>query len=76
MGGYAGLEFVLRLHFDSLHDAVGQQRCRFSMIKGMDVDVLLAEVKLRFMYLRNCLSYPADVVCEFSNCVLCRRDSS
>lgn len=33
-GGFAGLEFVLRLHFDSLHDAVSQQRCPFSVIKG------------------------------------------
>lgn len=75
-GGYAGLEFVLYLPFDSLHDAVSQQRCPFSMIKGMDVGVFLAEVKPRFIYLGNWLSYPAGAVCEFSNCMLCCRDSS
>lgn len=70
MGGYAGLEVVLHLHFDSLHDAVSQQRCPFSMIKGMDVGVFLAELKPRFIYLGNWLSYPVDAVCEFSNCML------
>lgn len=44
-GCYAGLEFVLHLHFASLSDAVSQQRCPFSMIKGMGVNVFLAEVK-------------------------------
>lgn len=75
-GGYAGLEVVLHLRFDYLHDAVRQQRCPFSMIKGMDAGVFLAEVKPRFIYLGNWLSYPIDAVCEFSNHVLCCRGCS
>lgn len=75
-GGYAGLEFALHLHFDSLHDAFSQQRCPYGIIKGMDVKVFVAEVKPRFIYLENWLCYPIDAVREFSNTRLCCRDSS
>lgn len=75
-GGYAGLEFALHLHSDSLHDAVSQQTCPYSIIKGMDVNIFLAEVKPRFIYLENWLCYPTDAACEFSNCRICCRDSS